>query len=380
LHPVGPGYRRESDKEKHPVRVGFLSYLVLNMHRGGLPIRVRSTLDALRCHGIDCDFVNPFTESLASYDLIHVFGAFHSNHLLVRAARNADRPVVLSSVLFPDVSRWDGMVANFVDRLFGRLTHWEWQTTYRQIRIALNEADRIIVLGNAERDLVHDVYAGDLAKVRIIPNAVAQPFFDAKPDSFRKRFAITRPFVLCAAFLGDMKNQLTLVHALKGLDIDLVLVGSVEKYGQAYLDRCLADGGERVRYIGYIDHEDPLLPSAFAAAEVFVLPSKAEVSPTAALEALATGTPTVLTKYHSLDIRPDGRAFIECDPYRERDIRNAVARALAAHAPAEECRRLVADCLWEDVVQRTTAVYDECLREAETRRRGAPSPGACGKA
>jgi len=344
------------------VRVGFLSYPVLNMHRGGLPIRVRSTLDALRRHGIDCSYVNPFVDKLASYDLIHIFGAFHSNHLLVRAAKNAERPVVLSSVLFPDVGRWDGVVANFVDRLFGRMTHWEWQTTYRQIRTALDEADRVIVLGNAERELVRDVYRTNLAKVRIVPNAVAQPFFDAKPDTFRRHFEITRPFLLCAAFLGEIKNQLALVHAMQGIDIDLVLVGSVEKSQQSYLDRCLAAGNGRVRHVGYFDHEDPLLPSAFAAAKAFVLPSKAEVSPTAALEALATGTPTVLTKYHSLDIRPDGRALIECDPYRERDIHHAITQVLEAGAPAEECRRLVADCSWEDVVQRTIEVYDECLR------------------
>ena len=362
------------------MRVGFLSYPVLNMFRGGLPIRVRGTLDALRLGGIDCDFVNPFTDALSSYDLIHIFGAIHSNHLLVRAAKNCKRPVVLSSVLFPDLSRWDGKVANLLDRLFGRLTHWEWQTTYRQIRSALDEADRIIVLGNAERDLLRDVYHSDLAKIRIISNAVAQPFFDAKPHAFIERFAITRPFVLCAAFLGDFKNQLALIRALKGVDIDLVLAGSVEKLGQPYFDRCLAEGGDRVRYVGYIDHEDPLLSSAFAAAKAFVLPSKAEVSPTAALEALAAGTPTVLTKYHSLDIRPDGRAFIECDPYNERDIRQAVERVLAVGASAEECRRLVADCVWEQVAQRTIAVYDECLREAGGSRRAQPSPRVCVKA
>jgi glycosyltransferase involved in cell wall biosynthesis len=343
------------------VRVGFLSYPSLNMLRGGLPIRVQTTLEALRREGIECDFVNPFVDALESYDLIHIFGAFHSNHLLVRAAKNARRPVVLSPVLFPDVNRWDGLVANFIDHLFGRLTRWEWQTTYRQIRIALAETDRIVALGTAERTLVHDVYGADLAKVRTVPNGVARAFFEARPDSFRSQFAISRPFVLCAAFLGDTKNQLGLVRALKGLDIDLVLVGSVGAREQAYLDQCLAEGAQRVRYIGYLNHNDPLLPSAFAAATAFVLPSKAEVSPTAALEALASGTPTVLTKFHSLDVRPDGRAFVECDPYRVEDIRSAISKVLTARASVDECRRLVADYGWPTVAQRIIAVYNECL-------------------
>lgn len=349
------------------MRIGFLSYPVLNMLRGGLQIRVRSTIEALRGQGVDCGFINPFADSLAAYDLIHIIGAIHSNHLMVRAAKNANRPVVLSSVLFPDVGRWDGIMANFVDRLFGRLTHWEWQTTYRQIRTALDEADRVVVLGNAERDLLSDVYRTDLSKVRIVPNAVAQPFFQSKPDAFRERFGISRPFVLCAAFVGEMKNQLTLVNALRGLDIDLVIVGSAEKDQQAYLDQCLAIGGDRVRYLGFLDHDDPLLPSAFTAAAAFVLPSRAEVSPTAALEALASGTPTVLTKYHSLDIKPDAKAFIECDPYSEQDIRDSVSKALAARAPADVCRAIVADYSWERVANRTIAIYEECLRHARER-------------
>jgi glycosyltransferase involved in cell wall biosynthesis len=350
------------------VRVGFLSYPVLNMIRGGLQIRVRTTIDALRGHGIECDFVNPFTDQLSSYDLIHIIGAIHANYLLVRAARNANRPVVLSSVLFPDIGRWQGMVANFIDHVLGRLTNWEWQTTYRQIRVALEEADRVVVLGNPERKLLGEVYGVDLSKIRIVPNGVADRFFAAKPDLFRQHFSISRPFVLCAAIVGIVKNQLGLVRALKGFDIDIVLVGSVDTQQQGYLDQCLAEGGDRVRYLDYVDHDDPLLPSAFAAAEAFVLPSTAEVSPTSALEALAAGTPTVLTKYHSLDIRPDEGAFVECDPYSEHDIRRAVSKVLASTAPPEVCRGLVAGHTWDEVARRTIAVYEECLRKSSNKR------------
>lgn len=339
----------------------MLSYPTLDMFTGGLAIRVRATIEALRARGVDCALINPYTDRLSRYDLVHVFGAFNGTYQIVRAGKSAGLPVVLSSVLLPPWTRWHRIVSQVCDRLLGRLTGWAVHTTFREIKSGLDLADRVIALGAPEEAMLIDAFQVDPAKIRIVPNGIAAGFFEARPDAFRAKYGVTRDFVLCTAAVSQFKNQLALIEALKDVDVDIVLVGGCDGVSLSYLERCKALGGARLRHVGYIDHDDPLLASAFAAARVFALPSLSEGAPTAALEALAAGTPVVLTKHNSLDLKPDGAAYAEVDPYSVAEIRAAVSRALAAPPPRAICAALVEDLRWDSIAERTVAIYRECL-------------------
>lgn len=339
----------------------MLSYPTLDMFTGGLAIRVHTTIDALRAKGIDCALINPYSERLAGYDLVHVFGAFNGTYQIVRAAKSAGLPVVLSSVLLPPWTRWHAMVAEFCDQLMGRLTNWAVHTSYREIKTGLHLADRVVALGNPEKEILVRAFGVDPSVIRVVPNGIEARFFGAKPDLFRTRFEIGKEFVLCVAAISEFKNQLRLVKALKDLGLEIVLVGGCDGRSQDYLDQCLALGGNKVRYLGYIAHDDPLLASAFAAARVFALPSRSEGAPTAALEALAAGTPTVLTKFNTLDLDPDGAALSEVDPNSVPDIRAAVEFGLRNRIPRERCTDMVKHLLWDNIAVQTIGIYRECL-------------------
>lgn len=347
--------------EVNGMRVAMLSYPTLDMFTGGLAIRVRATMAALRARGIDCALINPYTDRLSQYDLVHVFGAFNGTYHIVRAGKSAGLPVVLSSVLLPPWTKWHGMVATLCDRVLGRLTGWAVHTSYREIRSGLHLADRVVALGNPEKDMLVDAFGVDAAVIRVIPNGIEERFFGATPELFRKTFQLTHDFVLCVAAVSQFKNQLNLIAALKDLDLDIVLIGGCDGVSREYLNSCLALGGAKVRYLGYIDHDDPLLASAFTAARVFALPSLSEGAPTAALEALAAGTPTVLTKYNSLDLEPDGVAYTEVNPHSVQEIRAAVDRAFRNPPPRGSCSDLVRNLRWDRIAEQTIETYIECL-------------------
>lgn len=353
------------------INVAMLSYPTVDMFTGGLAIRIRATIDALQTRGVRCALINPYTDRLTNYDLVHVFGAFNGTHQIVRAAKSAGLPVVLSSVLLPPWTRWHAMVANLCDRILGRLTGWAVHTSYREIKSGLHAADRVVALGTLEQRMLIDAFAVDPTAIRIVPNGIEARFFGATPDVFRAKHQPPRDFVLCAAAISEFKNQLRLIEALRDLDIDLVLVGGCDGRNRAYLEECLRYGGGRVRYLGYVDHDDPLLASAFAAARVFALPSRSEGAPTAALEALAAGTPTVLTSHNSLDLEPRGLAYVEVDPYSVPEIRSAIDRAFRNPPSRAECAKLVSHLRWDHIADQTVQIYQECLRAAPPGREAA---------
>lgn len=105
--------------------------------------------------------------------------------------------------------------------------------------------------------------------------------------------------VICVARLIERKGQHHLIEAIKRLAddgvpvaLELVGTGDAEPANEALARRLgVAD---RVRFAGYVPRER--IAAAFAGAHVFALPSYNEGMAIAALEAMASGLPVVLTR------------------------------------------------------------------------------------
>src|SRR5207237_2467890 len=123
------------------------------------------------------------------------------------------------------------------------------------------------------------------------------------------------------------KNQLNLVRALKGHDLPLVVIGHVRERG--YAEQVHAEAGGRVRLLGPLGHDDPLLRSAYAACAAFALPSTCETPGLAALEAAAAGAPIVATRVGSTR-EYFGHMCHYVDPTDPGDIARGIDDALAA--------------------------------------------------
>ncbi|QGZ37807.1 hypothetical protein IP92_02987 [Pseudoduganella flava] len=354
------------------MRVGILSYPMLFQREGGLQVQVRETIAALNrlgadeAHPLQAQLVDPNRQRLDDFDLIHVFSAINGNYRLVEAASEMGVPVVLSPLLSPGWDRSSGFRARVADRLAGRLTAWNVQTSYAQTKRALQLARLVIALGEAERDAIISGFLTDPAKIRVFPNGISRHFFTSKPELFRHRTGITGPFVLMAGAINPYKNQLGLVQALAGLDLPIVLIGRVARQDQVYLETVMRSPW--VRWLGELRHDDPLLASAFCAASVVALPSHGEVFPLAVLEALAAGTPVVMTDENALDLRESAFALRKV-PWHDAAAQREAIQAFVAEPPEREAvRSLVEEYTWQRVASEIANCYFELDAQLRSER------------
>jgi len=343
------------------MRIGILSYPMLFQREGGLQVQVRETVSALN-HldaSLSAEMVDPARQRLTDFDLIHVFSAFNGNFRVVESAVELGLPVVLSPLVSPTWNRNAGFRARVADRLAGRICSYNLQTSYAQTKRALQLADLVIALGDAEKDAIVNGFLTDRAKIRVFPNGISRQFFTAKGDLFRHRTGIVGPFVLAVGAVSSYKNQLGLAQALEGSELPLVMIGPVAREDHDYLQNILKSPW--TRWLGALDHEDPLLASAYAAASVVALPSQGEIFPLSVLESLAAGTPVVMTQDSALQL--DGaEAILRKVAWNDRSGQREAIVSLASRPPKRtSVQAMVEQFSWQRVASQVACCYRELL-------------------
>ncbi|WP_317205154.1 glycosyltransferase family 4 protein [Janthinobacterium sp.] len=343
------------------MRVGILSYPMLFQRDGGLQIQVRETIAALNRlppgppRGLRVELLDPTRERVDDYDLIHVFSAINGNYRIVELAKERGLPVVLSALLSPAWDHRSGIVARLAERLTGKLTTWNVQTNYAQSKRALQLADRVIALGEPERQAIISGFQIEPGKIQVYPNGVNPQFFGADETLFRRVTGIVGPFVLVVGAISPYKNQLGLARALLDTELPLVLIGAPQRSDPVYLQDLLRM--PHVNWLGALDHADPLLASAYGAATVVALPSQGEVFPLSVLEALAAGTPVLMTVDSALELPGADFALKKVrwdDPCGQR---LAVRALLEAPPERGAVRALVSHLTWERVAAQIASCY-----------------------
>lgn len=170
-----------------------------------------------------------------------------------------------------------------------------WMSSPRRRRLAkgaLARADAVVtVSGDAEAALA-DVVAP--ARLSRIENGVDVERFH--PPSVPRSHPVPR--VLYVGLLTPRKGLLDLFAASTALLEDgcaheLVLVGGLPDEGSAAEDEVRGAAPPHAQFLGTRSHD--LMPEAYAAADVFCLPSWWEAMPLSVLEAMASALPVVAT-------------------------------------------------------------------------------------
>jgi glycosyltransferase involved in cell wall biosynthesis len=209
-----------------------------------------------------------------------------------------------------------------------------------------------------------------------VPNGVdVQRFREADGRAFREvhGFEAREKIVLCVSRIDPQKNQLGLVRAFAQFsgshpDHRLVLVGpvAVPAYHAelvAGVDRLGLRG--KVRLMGGLRPDDPLLPSAYKAAEFFVLPSVHEPFGIVVLEAWAAGVPVLASRVGGIpDFAVDRRTALLAEPGSGQELlagmEELAERASLRAALAEQASRVVEEEYdWSVVAGRLLEIYRE---------------------
>ncbi len=133
-------------------------------------------------------------------------------------------------------------------------------------------------------------------RIRVVPNAVSEQFRPAPAqavEELRRTLGLRRPYLLMTGWSDPRKDLATVLAAhrkiMAGQPHDLVLVGAAHRN----FARVANPTDDSVRMLGYVD--DGLLPALLSGAAALLYPSRYEGFGLPPVEALACGTPALVS-------------------------------------------------------------------------------------
>ncbi len=232
--------------------------------------------------------------------------------------------------------------------------------------IAMRRATVVATVSATSARDIGRLWPGCAARTLVAGQGVEARFFRPPPaatlEALRQRHRLPPVFVLYVGGFEPRKDVATLVAAMAACgarDAGLVLAGAAGEWRPAIEAAVVAAGiAERTRVLDFVDDAD--LPALYAAAACLACPSRYEGFGLPVVEALAAGTPTVVSNGGALpEIVGDAASVVP--------VGDAVALATAieqiltdaglAARLAEQGRRRAEDFRWERVVPRYLGLY-----------------------
>jgi glycogen synthase len=167
-----------------------------------------------------------------------------------------------------------------------------WDHILAREQTGIDAATRVIAVSRHLRQQIIDRYHANPAKMRVVYNAV-------RPSPRLERIDPAKRVVLYVGRLAAMKGVDTYLRAASRIgakfpDVLFVVAGEGPEYGRLIQLAAALGIGDQVMFLGKVTEEERDL--LLAGSSVFVLPSVVEPFGIAALEAMAAGVPTIISK------------------------------------------------------------------------------------
>jgi glycosyltransferase involved in cell wall biosynthesis len=338
---------------------------------GGDTVQVTETARHLAFLGVDVEVKH--TNDLIRYDrydLLHFFNIIRPADILYHIKR-AGKPFVISTILV-DYSGYDkehrkgfaGFLFRFLsaDRIeyLKNISRWLlgrdslmsksyiWKGQRNSIRSILYKAAMVLPNSQMEYERVTKKY-NIATKHMIIHNGINMALFIPDPSVERDPL-----LVLCVARIEGIKNQLTLVKALKGTKYRLLLIGSPAPNQYVYYMACKKAAGNNISFIGQLSQT--ALLKYYNQAGVHILPSWFETTGLSSLEAAAMGCNLVVSE------KGDAKEYFRedvfyCDPSSIESIRSAIDKAASTPFNAGLQQKIRNNYTWQQAATATLAAY-----------------------
>jgi len=257
-------------------------------------------------------------------------------------------------------------------------SHYRFEERVRQEFLVYRRCDQVIATTNQQVEMLvgdYDVPAGHIA---MIPPGIDEsrytPITQVEIGVARRRIKFRKHDVYTVGRAAANKGYDLLIRALPEL-LDLVpdarlqlAVGANSDADRRSVDKWKAlaremDVAEHVKWLGHV--EDERMAEYYRAAPVFALPSRYEPFGMTAVEAMACGTPCVVTIHGGLEEMFDfGSHALFADPKRPREfaamlsmpLRYPQLRERLSIAGARFARRMFG---WRGIARRTVATFEQ---------------------
>ena len=260
----------------------------------------------------------------------------------------------------PLIARCGYMWSEFMDRQYGH-NSFKAQKAHNIEGMVFSKASKIIVTTSEMKKNIGCRYPNKENKVTIIPNYVDLNVFKQVPSKNN----LAR---IC--FIGRLdqkqKNILSLLEAVKGLDVKLDIIGSGPLEKQVISESRL---NSNIRLLGRVSNTQ--LPQYLNLCSAFILPSFYEGHPKALIEAMACGLPVIATNVPGINniiIHNETGWLCETD---SDSIREAIKTVLMDKSL---CKRLghqarqfvIKNYSFEKIVDLELSLYNSVINISET--------------
>lgn len=343
------------------MKILMIAPLSIGVVHGGVRMQSVKTAEQLIRLRVDVHYYNPWEKTDPSdYDLVHIFLAGNETLAIAQRLKDLDCKLAVSPVFYTRRSAGVIRQSMNIETIAGKLVKGIF-SDYSIKASVCKTADLVLPNTQSEADLVRDGFGISDEKIEIIPNGVDSRFSDASPDLFRSTYDVQN-FTL---FVGDAsaqrKNVLALLQQQTATDRPLVIIGKFDRGD--YSGQCLEiiNSLKNVHNLGPLDHDDPMLASAYAAADVFTLPSQFETPGIAALEAALAGCKIAITKVGGTrEIFGNDAEYI--DPENSKTIMQAIRRAHERPKDEELKNRILENYTWEVTGTETLNAYRRIIK------------------
>ena len=157
----------------------------------------------------------------------------------------------------------------------------------------IQKADLVITVSKQMKQQLIERYGADEKKIKVIYNGINASKYVGLTQKERKNI------VLFLGRLTDQKGPYFFLNTAKKVlekknDVTFVIAGQGDKLPELIKQSIYLGIGDHVLFTGYLSEEE--INYAYAMADVYVMPSVAEPYGITALEAVASGTPIIISK------------------------------------------------------------------------------------
>ena len=353
--------RGKVDETGDKMRIFLASYQGIMLNKSGPSYKLIHTKKALQELGVDVEFYDMWDSNLKikKTDLFHIFNASVATYSLAANLKRFGAKYVVNPIFFSNHSANTLRLYQTLEKPLKAILK-RTMSDYSFTKYICDEAERVLPNTKSEGMLLAKGLDVEKQKIEVIHNGVEERFANGDPKLFNKKFGV-KDAILYVGHLGSYrKNGMNIIKALQKVDAPVIIFANI--YDNAEGKRCVAEieKSKNINFQNWIEHDDPLLESAYAACDTFVLPTRYETPGRAALGAGLAGAKIVITPYGGTKEYFGDNAEYP-DPTSITSIQKSIETALNKEKTNKLSKHIKEAYTWPIIAKKTMQMYKTVL-------------------